>query len=154
MKAKRLLFALLIFFYNASNAQTIADFAWLAGSWKGDGLGGLSEESWSPASGNTMMGMYKHTKEGEVTFYEFMLIVQEQSGFVMKIKHFSPDMTGWEEKDKSVTFPLVRVSPTEIIFDGLEIEKKSENELQLRVNIGDKDGEIQVAIFNYIRSNN
>src|SRR5687767_15714011 len=38
---------------------TIADMAWLAGRWTGDGLGGRTEEIWSPPDAGTMMGTFR-----------------------------------------------------------------------------------------------
>lgn len=47
----------------SSPPATIADMAWLAGHWKGDGLGGRSEETWSPPEGGVMLGTYRHLKD-------------------------------------------------------------------------------------------
>ena len=139
--------ALCIFISLAALAQTktvenvtIEDFAWLAGQWKGDGFGGISEEIWSAPAGGAMMGMYRHTKEDKVTFYEFMHLIEEEDGIKIKIKHFQPDMAGWETKDEHVTFPLLSATEKEFIFDGYEWYLLSEDELKIKLKIrnGDK----------------
>ena len=98
-----------------------------------------------------MMGMYKHTKDGQVTFYEFFVIGELEGRFALRLKHFTPEMVGWETKDQYVTFPLVSVSPTEILFDGLEMRKVDEDQLEVKVNVGDEDGNTQWVTFAYKR---
>lgn len=39
-----------------SPPATLAAVGWLEGHWLGDGLGGVSEEIWSPPRGGVMMG--------------------------------------------------------------------------------------------------
>jgi hypothetical protein len=38
-------------------------------------------------------------------------------------------MKGWEEKDKHVTFPLVKVEPNAVYFSGLTYRKNSDGSL-------------------------
>jgi hypothetical protein len=52
-------------------------------------------------------------------FTEHMVIAQEGGSLVLKLKHFNPDLTGWEEKDEMETFPLVALDPCHAQFDGL-----------------------------------
>ncbi len=135
----------------AMSQSTIDEFAWLAGRWHGDGLGGQSEEIWAPPSGGTMMGMFRHTKEGKVTFYEFFIIKEDADGFKLKLKHFTPELVGWEEQDKYVTFPLLHLSPTRIEFDGLVMEKIDTDKMNITVQIKQKDGETIKEVFRFAR---
>ncbi|ELR70852.1 hypothetical protein C900_03287 [Fulvivirga imtechensis AK7] len=119
---------------------------WLTGYWVGDGFGGVSEEIWAPAKDNTMMCMYRHIKDDKVTFYEFVHLTPEG----MKLKHFNPDLTGWEEKDKFVTFPLLGITEDKIIFDGLEIWRKSGNEMDVTLTYN-QNGQENKEVFHYRR---
>ena len=47
----------------------IADMSWLAGTWTGGGLGGVSDEVWTEPRGGVMMGMYRMTKSDKPVFY-------------------------------------------------------------------------------------
>jgi len=77
-------------------------------------------------SHDIMMGMFKHSSsEKGVTFYEFLNIIEEENGWVMKVKHFNPDLTGWEEKNDYHTFELISISEDQIAFDGLVIKRIS-----------------------------
>ncbi len=88
---------------------TLSAMAWLAGRWIGEGLGGVSEEIWSEPRGGVMMGMYRSLKQDQPVFYEFLMLVEEQGSLVLKLKHFNPDFSGWEEKSSFVSFRLVMV---------------------------------------------
>ena len=138
----------------SSSGHHINNFAWLAGHWQGDGFGGQSVEIWSPPSAGTMMGMYQHSQQGKVIFYEFFIIKEEADGFKLKLKHFTSELIGWEEKDKYVTFPLLSLSPTRIEFDGLIMEKIDNDKIQVTVQIQQKNGEIKKEVFHYIRVEN
>jgi hypothetical protein len=127
----------------------IYDYSWLAGRWVGDGFGGTSEEIWSPPSADgTMMGMYRHHKaDGTLNFYEFFVL--DKTG--IRLKHFTPTMVGWETKENYVTFEMMNFSPDKIELDGLIMERKSNDEMkvQLQIKQGDKE---ETVFFNMKRA--
>lgn len=104
----------------------ISDLAWLSGSWRGSGLDGDCEEIWSQPVGDRMFGLFSLSKAGAAVFSEAMMLVEEQGSLVLKIKHFGPDFVGWEEKDKFVSFELVKLGPDEAFFDGLTLRRSGE----------------------------
>lgn len=118
-------------------SQETYPYAWLAGHWTGDGFGGVSEELWSPPSENgTMMGVYRHHKgDGSLNFYEFLTL--DSTG--MKLKHFNPDLTGWETKEDFVHFELVEFTENKIVLKGLVFERKSDTEMEICLDL--KSGE-------------
>jgi hypothetical protein len=132
---------------------SIEDMAWIAGSWKGDGMGGQFEETWNAPMGGEMMGMFKLVSDGEVKFYEIMAIVPEKGSYVLRLKHFSPGLVGWEEKDKSVEFPLLTASSDEVRFDGLTFQKSDEG-MSIEVLVGEDDGQSKRIKFKCQRVTN
>ena len=126
----------------------IHDYAWLSGTWLGDGFGGTSEETWGqPASDGTMMGMYRHFKsDGTMSFCEFWILNEKG----IRLKHFNPDLVGWEEKEDYITFEMVAFSPERIEMDGLIYERKSANEMQIQLKLKRGDRE-ETEIFNMTR---
>lgn len=148
------LYVLIFLCHNIVLAQyenvTIEEFAWLEGHWTGEGFGGIMEEHWSPPSDNVMMGMFKHSKDGKITFYEFFTIIQEDGKWALRLKHFNPDFVGWEEKTDYLTFPLVSIGLAEIAFDGLVMKKISDDQMEVRLSIQRK-GEVSVEQFLYTR---
>ena len=111
-------------------AATLEDAAWLVGYWQGEAFGGTIEEAWTPATAGSMMGVFRLMEDGETKFYEFILLVEEEGSLVMKLKHFHPDLKGWEEKDDFVSFPLVKITEEGLYFRGLTFLRMGSDEIQ------------------------
>jgi hypothetical protein len=101
----------------------IADVAWLVGRWKGTGLGGTVEQVWSPPQHGQMMGMFSYVKDGKIVFYEFLTLAEVDGTLALRVKHFNPDMTGWEEKDKFITFRFIKTDAQRAWFGGFTFER-------------------------------
>lgn len=121
-----------------------ADYSWLEGRWTGDGFGGTSEEVWSaPSEDGTMLGTYRHFKaDGSANFYEFLVL--DKTG--LRLKHFNPDMSGWETKEDYVTFEMIKTSEGLVELKGLIYEKVDENTMKIRLKM--KYGEeVKTEVF-------
>ena len=134
----------------AKNQQktTIESLKWLAGSWSGVGFGAQCEEVWNLPKANAMMGMFQMFKDGKILIYEFIQIVEENGSLVLKLKHFNADFSGWEEKDNTVDFPLIRIEGTTAWFDGLTYQRQG-NELKSWVAIKQKDDTLKEGEFTF-----
>ena len=126
---------------------SVKDFEWLAGEWVGTGLGGVSEETWSAPAGGAMMGMYRLLMNGGVSFYEFMNLLEENGSVVLKLKHFNADLTGWEEKDRFVSFRLAKLGTNEAWFGGLTFRRVAADRLEIFLAIRDKSGTVREEKF-------
>jgi uncharacterized protein DUF6265 len=135
----------------ARPAATIADMAWLAGHWTGPALGGTSEEMWTPPSAGAMMGMYRLIKDGRPVFYELLTLVEEGGSLVLRLKHFNADLSGWEEKDRSLAFPLLAKEAGALHFDGMSFQPQGKDALTVYLAIGQKDGHVREETFTYTR---
>lgn len=129
----------------------IRAMAWLAGHWRGPALGGISEEFWSDPAGGAMMGMFRSVKDGTVVFYELLTIVEDAGSLVLKLKHFHPDLKGWEEKDEMREFPLVKLGDREIFFDGMTFRRDGKNSMTIFVRFENQDGSLREEAFVYRR---
>ncbi len=137
----------------ASPPASLAVMAWLPGQWTGEGLGGFSEETWSPARDGVMLGMYRLIREGKPAFYELMTMVEERGSLVLRLKHFNPDLSGWEERDESVDFPLVAVGDGRIQFDGLTFEPRGSDTVTIYLAVREKGSRTaREEIFRYRRT--
>lgn len=125
--------------------------SWLAGHWVGDGLGGWNEELWSPPSGGSMMGVYRHIRDGRVVFYEFITLTMHGDTLVKAIKHFDPDMRGWEEPTESVRFPLLRVEPDAVYFDGVTYRRDGPDRMEITVMLGPDPDHLEPTVFTFRR---
>ena len=125
--------------------------AWLTGRWVGSGLGGTSEEIWSPSADGRMMGVFRQFSDGKTQFYEFEVLEESNQSLVMRIKHFSPNLEGWEEKTESRDFPLLSYSKGKLEFDGLTYELVGPDHLQVTVDIHQDDGSTVQGRFEFFR---
>lgn len=130
----------------------IEELAWLAGRWIGEGLGGCAEESLSPPVASEIMGKFRQLNaDGTVRFYEFYTIAEKEGSLLWRIKHFSPDLEGWEEKDETTDFRLVSIEGRTAYFDGLTYARAGKNELRAAVALG--GGEVARFHFRRAREN-
>jgi hypothetical protein len=95
---------------------TPADLTWMTGSWRAVRDDKIYEESWSGLDGGTLIAMFRSIQDDKIRFYEFQTISQVGAHVHLRIKHFSADLIGWEERDKFVDFVLVRLEGNEAVF--------------------------------------
>lgn len=131
---------------------TLASVAWLPGHWTGEGLGALAEESWLPAAGGAMAGVFRLVDGDAVRFYELVTLVEEAGSLVMRLKHFHPDLVGWEEREATVDFPLVRLRADTLWFDGLTMARGARGDaMKIWVALEQAGGVTSEALFTYRR---
>lgn len=119
---------------------TVEDLKWIAGHWQGEALGGRFEETWNPPLGDSMIGMFKLLNGEQTQFCELLMILPKQDSLVLRLKHFSGELVGWEEKDKYVEFPLVRVSDRVAEFAGLTFTRMNQDAMHITVMV-EREGE-------------
>jgi len=59
---------------------TISALAWLAGGWGGSQDGVATEEHWTSAAGDGLIGMHKDVKDGKMISFEFLRIDIDAQG--------------------------------------------------------------------------
>ena len=105
-------------------AATLDDAAFLVGSWTGTAFGQRFEEVWNAPSAGSMIGHFKLYDGDEISFYELLLMTVEEGTLSLKVKHFNPDFSAWEEKEDFVNFRLVKRSENELHFSGISFYKR------------------------------
>ncbi len=130
---------------------SVKDLAWLEGHWRGTGLGGVVEELWSAPSEDALLGAFRLLKDGKTVFSELVTIVDDEGSLVLKVKHFTPEFVGWEEKGDSVDFRLVKLEPYKAYFGGLTIERVGANKLKMYLAMKSRAGELNEMFFEYDR---
>jgi len=134
---------------NEKQAPKLENVAWIAGTWKGEAFGGITEEIWSEPLGDSMMGSFKLVSNNKVSFYEIEIIREVNNTLILQLKHFNNDLKGWETKDETVDFPLKEITKNKVVFEGMIFEKIAENEMNIYVDIHKESGEIETVKFNY-----
>lgn len=132
---------------------TVADLAWLAGSWTGEGLGGTVDEVWSEPGGGAMVGYFRLVKDGKAVFYEIMTLLEHEGSVELRLKHVNADMTGWEEKNDFVTFKLAKLEPRAAWFSGVTFKRISDDVMESYLAIRNRaTGEATEQKFVYRRA--
>ncbi len=130
----------------------LENIAWIVGNWKGEAFGGLTEENWSEPSGDSMMATFKLIIDKKVSFYEIEIIREVENSLILQLKHFNNDLKGWETKDETVNFPLIEITSNKVTFEGMVFEKISDTEMNVYVDIHNKDGSVENVKFNYTKN--
>ena len=132
-----------------SPSATLADASFMTGHWIGQDFGGTTEEIWTEANGNSMLFSFRLVIDGKVDFYEIGHIIEEAGTIKLQLKHFSGDLKGWEEKDETEDFKLVKKEKNKLYFSGLTYERKSDTELTAYVLVSNNEGTAQEMEFNF-----
>lgn len=137
-------------------AATVADLAWLEGHWAGTGIGGNpAGETFSYAGEGQMVGhFWQADSEGGIQFYELITVTPDGDSLMMRLKHFTADLTGWEEKpgDTALEFPLRERSDTRWVFGPVTFTRPAPDRLDVSVRMRPRDdGTAQSLDFTYNR---
>ncbi len=122
----------------------LTDLAWIQGHWTTKFGPNELHEIWSPPNADCMMASFCWIKNGSIWMYELLTMREDDDTIVLRFKHFSRDLHGWEEKDEALTLVLVELSeslaafkntgdggPTWMVF-------RRESPTQLTVRVGSK----------------
>lgn len=122
----------------APGKGSLSQMKWLEGYWTGTGFRGDCDEIWLPPVDNSMHGIFRYVKNDTLNFTEYIVIEQVEESLVIKLKHFSRDLSPWEEKNQWTEFKLVKIEGQTAYFSGLtyHVEKK-----RLIIKLALKSGE-------------
>jgi hypothetical protein len=136
-----------------SPPASLNDLAWFAGRWTGSGLGGTCEETWSAPAGGAILGTFRLIRDGRAVFYEILTFTEHEGSLLLKLKHFNPDLTGWEEKNDTVSFRLLKATSDTFYFDGLTFRRDGADELEIFLALRDrKTGAVREERFAMTRA--
>ena len=88
-----------------------------------------------------MIGHFQLVKAGKPSFYELMMLDAQPGGLRLRVKHFNPDFTAWEDKDGWHSFDPVAVEPDKLSFNGLTFVRTGDD-LLITVTLRAKDGTV------------
>lgn len=122
----------------------ISDLAWLAGCWHGTGFGNRVEECWMLAPDGRLTGMFQIIdQDGHQTLSEIFVLDRFEDEPALRLKHFHPDLTGWETRDDFVEFKLLETREGYARFEALEYTRSEAGGLIVDVVVS-RNGEERV----------
>lgn len=104
---------------NPAQAASLADIAFLQGSWVSDRSGFVIEENWSDAQAGLIVGMSRGVQKNTVRFLRFAVLEQKGDTVTMRFKRFNPDYSSWETDGPSV-MRLTSATPETVVFDATD----------------------------------
>ena len=85
----------------AQAKTTLADLAFLVGSWTETEGPSVFAETWLPAQGDAMAGVAHWTIQGRTRMYEMMSIEQGAEGLVLHVRHFHRGLVPWPSEARA-----------------------------------------------------
>ncbi len=131
-------------------AARIDAAGWLAGQYSGTGLGGEVEYQWLPPRAAAMFGTLRLIKDGRTAFSEILMLDEVGGSLSLRVKHFTPEFVGWEEKDRHIEFKLVAAGAEELRFDALTLRRSAAGGLRIYLAMR-RDGEVREEVFDLVR---
>ena len=122
----------------------------MAGRWSCEVFGGVAEEMWLPPAGGQMAGIFRLVRTDGPAFYEIINLLVVDGRLTLRLKHFDATLHGWEDKDNTVDFPLVDQGDGVWFFDGMTIERHSQEAATVHVRTED-GGRENIITFPYRR---
>lgn len=119
----------------------LSDLSWLQGCWQGTGFGKAVTECWMRAPDGRLTGMFQLIgADGRQEMSEIFVLDEFDDGPAIRLKHFGPDLAGWEARDEHVVFELRETGPGLARFDGLTYRLLDDGRLvaELVVRRGDE----------------
>ena len=135
---------------------TLDELGWLVGQWVGKGIDDAEVvESWLPPSRGAMVGTFvQETPDGAIMFTEHMYVVELDGSLEVRLKHFNADLTGWEDKDGMVRFPLIALEECAAYFRALTYRCDGEGGMLVAVRMKSDKPEPQELVFRFRRMDN
>ncbi|MGO9639706.1 MAG: DUF6265 family protein [Candidatus Acidiferrales bacterium] len=100
----------------AATKSTIADFAWIAGRWRGTFNGYTADAVYMEPEANCIGGVLEVYQPGKTLVVELSNLVQSEDGITLYIRHFTPDLQP-QETGNATLLKLTSVQGDTAEFD-------------------------------------
>jgi Domain of unknown function (DUF6265) len=127
----------------------LSRFAWLAGVWKADALGGQVINTFEPAANGEIICTLQVAKEGHIVRYELCAIRSTAHGVEFSVEAFGPDL---RPAPPVAERALIAASSTSAGFDGISFVRSGPNEMTVTVRVPGPDGAPQTVVIHYART--
>lgn len=75
-----------------------------------------------------------------------------ERGLAMQLKHFNPDMTAWEDREKFVDFLYVGREENRVFFEGLTFVREGDKAVTIYLALRGKDRSVREERFRMNRT--
>lgn len=128
----------------------LGDLRWLLGCWHGEAFGDAADECWVSAPNGRLTGLFQLLDGPNQRFSEIFVLDIFDGTPELRLKHFHPDLTGWEDKDGFIRFRLLETGPSFARFDGLLYRLEADGTLVIELRMR-RDGENVIETMRFRR---
>lgn len=130
---------------------TLTDLSFLAGRWVLRDGAHVAEEHWMAPEGDSILGTARELENGKVYFYELLAIEQEESGPVLRLRHFGAKLA---PRDEAIVLKLVSAKENDVAFESAGVVRltyrRTGDKLHATVDLW-KNGKEKRLEFDYER---
>lgn len=102
----------------AGPAATVADLAWMTGSWKGAMGPGTLEENWSRPDAGSIASVVRGTANGQTNMIELIVIEESEGSLVLRLQQWNP---GFVPRSPSAQeMRLAEISERRVSFEAVD----------------------------------
>lgn len=98
-------------------------FAFMTGRWSSEHEGTFIEETWAPAHGDSILGMFRWCNGGQASMFELLSITAEPgkdgtADIFLRLRHFSAKLEPWKSEPSALMlrYDTANSSPIDAIF--------------------------------------
>lgn len=135
----------------APPTATIADAAWLAGAWEGEGMGGTFQQGVARPVAGQMSGYFTLVRGDKVAMHQLLLFEEFEGSLRLRVKHFGADLVGVEDKDQALDIPLLAFAPGQLTFRGMVFRQDGADRMILTIHFRTADGAGRNDVLRYRR---
>jgi Domain of unknown function (DUF6265) len=140
------------------SSATLADFAWLTGTWQGTWGPRLAQQVWLAPHAGVMVGVFQLTENSRTLVVELFTISDTPRGIELHIRHFTPSLAPWEKSGPAV-LTLESADNKSIVFENQTngqpkhwMMKRTDGDTCVaQFEIVPRTGDVQVAEITYRR---
>lgn len=106
--------------YNAGSKPvpaSIGDVRWLEGHWIGKMPEGRVDQYFLPPAAGQMPSFVRSLNDKGIIFYEIASFVERDGTIFIRLRHFTPDLIGWEDRSGAIERPLLAIEGGNLFFD-------------------------------------
>jgi len=98
-----------------------------------------------------MLATYRHVSEEKNNFFELISISENKDGsLVMKLRHFNPDLTAWEDEEGQLVWEMKAISDSSVTFGPCTYTLTEPNKMEISL-IMNNDGKVETELFTFLR---
>ena len=131
-----------------AQASPVAQMNWLAGTWRSETNGSVTQEAFTPVADGELVSTLKMVRGGKPARYEMRIIRMTDGKVTFNELPFSGDLKSTEGPPTKM---LISSDATHVVFDGLAYEKTGDNTMTMTLEIPGRDGKTTPAKINFTR---